>query len=113
MVSLKMSPEEAKAEGYGAPAEIKAPEYPWGTCLTLTNEVARALFPNGLPDVGTEFAITGNVRVKGKNEDEREGEKVRTSIDLQMTDLEVPNAVPEVTVAERLYGSEGPRQAKD
>lgn len=103
MVSLKMTPDEAKAEGFGKPEDIKPPEYPWGTSITITNESAKGLFPNGLPDVGTEFAISGTVRVKGKNEDEREGEKVRTSIELQVTDLDVPNTVPKKSAADTMY----------
>jgi hypothetical protein len=103
MVSLKMTPKEAKAEGFGSPTDIKPPEYPWGTSLTLTNETAKELFPNGLPDVGTEFKISGTVRVKGKNENQQEGEDVRTSIDLQVTDLDVPNTVPKKDAAATLY----------
>ena len=113
MVSLKMTDAEAKAEGYGSPTEAKPPEYPWGTCITLADEVVKALFPDGLPKVGLELDMTGKVRVKGAREDQREGDKTRLSVELQLTDIEIPNGKTVTPMASRLYGEAGPLQSQD
>ena len=113
MVSLKMTPAAAKAEGYGSPEEIKPPEYPWGTRLTINNEAVTALFPKGLPKVGDECAITGKVRVIGVIEEDRQDSPPRLSVDLQVTDLEIPQGEEKPSAASRMYGEDGPRQSKD
>lgn len=66
MISLKMTPAEAKAEGL-VPGEPKPPEYPWGTRLDLVDEVVRQLFPDGLPKVGTKIAIDAFAEVASTN----------------------------------------------
>lgn len=108
MVSLKMSAAEAKAEGYGSPAEIKPPKYPYGTCLHLDNEVAKALFPGGMPTVGQACTVTGNAIVSSVSSSEQEGGKARLSIDLQMTDMDLGGDKP--SAAEKLYGKDGPKK---
>lgn len=114
MVSLKMTTAEARAEGYGSPADVKPPEYPWGTALTLTDEAVKALFPGGLPKVGQEYDIAGRVCVKATREDERQGGEARLSVELQMTDLDIPNAgTDKPSAATTIYGEAGPRQSQD
>jgi hypothetical protein len=109
MVSLKMTPKEAKAEGYGAPAEVPVPEYPWGTVLTLTDEQVKALWPNGPPVKEAVLKLDAAAYVKGISVDDREGQPRRISVDLQVTDIaietdgdkDLPN----------YYGKSGPRQS--
>lgn len=112
MVSLKMSKAEAKAEGYGSPAELKPPEYPWGTRITLVDEVAHALFPK-MPTVGGTVAIEGKAMIASVNIVQQEGGKSRVSIELQLTDLECEDPGEDEGVASKLYGKDGPRKAAD
>jgi hypothetical protein len=102
MVSLKMTDAQAKAEGYGKPEDIKPPEYPWGTRLTVNNDVVKALFPGGMPKIGAEMPVSGKVRVTGVVEEDRQGEPPRLSVDLQMTELDVVRD-EKPNVAERMY----------
>lgn len=109
-VSLKMTPAEAKAEGYGSPAEIKPPEYPWGTVLTLTDEQVKALWPKGLPSTETKLTLDVSAYVKRVSVDEQGGEK-RVSVDLQLTDIATEtDADSDLSAADRLYGKDGPRK---
>jgi hypothetical protein len=86
-VSLKMTKAEASAEGYGSPAEVKTPEYPWATCITLTNEVVKALWPDGLPKVGEELPLDVTAKVAGVSASDQDGGTSRVSVDLQLTDI--------------------------
>lgn len=105
MVSLKMTPAEAKSEGYASPAEMKAPEYPWGTRLTLVDEAAKALFPK-MPVVGSTVAVTGAAIISSVNIVQQEGGDTRVSIELQMTDIDARAVEEKKSAAETLYPSE-------
>lgn len=111
MVSLKMTPAEAKAEGYGAPAEAPAPEYPWGTTLSVIDGTAEALFP-AMPEVGKPVKIAGMAIVTSVNITKREG-KDRFCVELQVTDLEVEAAEAKKGAAESIYGKDGPKKSED
>ena len=115
MVSLKMTKAEAKAEGYGqaVPGESKPPEYPWGTCLTLTDEAVRALFPNGLPKVGDKVALDCMGEIRSTNEVKQDGGASRVSVEIQLTDAEIEEDEDEQpSTASRIYGA-GPRNSED
>jgi hypothetical protein len=107
VISLKMTPAEAKAEGYGAPVDVKPPAYPWGTRITLTDEVAKEMFPDGLPKVGTAIAIDAFATVASCNMTQQEGGETRLSIELQITDIDIEQDVEEKpTPAQTIYGKE-------
>lgn len=89
MVSLKMTPSEAKNEGYGKPEDVPPPSYSWGTVLTLTDEQVTQLWPKGIPDKDTVLTLDVAAYVKNIVTDDREGQPKRTSVDLQVTDVAV------------------------
>jgi hypothetical protein len=92
MVSLKMSKAESAAES----AAGKPPEYPWGTRLTLVDEVAHAIFPE-MPKVGAEMKIVGTAMVASVNIVQQQGGKTRVSVDLQITDIDAAAAKAKAT----------------
>jgi hypothetical protein len=108
-VSLKMTKAEASAEGYGSPAEVKTPEYPWATCITLTNEVVKALWPDGLPKVGEELPLDVTAKVAGVSASDQDGGTSRVSVDLQLTDIEIEDPAETPSAAETIYGADGPK----
>ncbi len=103
MVSLKLTPKEAKAEGYAAPAEPQAPEFPYGTRLEVMDETAKALFPKA-PDVGQVVKIDGLAIVTSINITKQQEGGDRLFICLQVTDLEVKPTEEKKGAAEVLYG---------
>ena len=104
MVSLKMSKAEAKAEGYVSPAaEPTPPEYPWGTRLTLVDEVAKSLFPK-MPTVGAQVAIDGLATVASVNIVQQQGGDTRVSIELQLTDIDLEEPEETTSAASKIYG---------
>lgn len=113
MVSLEMTAEEAREEGYGSPAEAKPPKYPWGTSITLVDEAARGAFPAGIPAVDTECTVIAKVYVKGVNSTEREGGEKCLALDLQFTEIEVHPVAEKPSAAQAIYGESGPRQSED
>ena len=101
-----MSPAEAKAEGYAqaAPATPEPPAYPWGTCLTLTDEAVKALFPGGPPAEKAEVMLEVTAYVKSFNRAEQRDGSFRTSIELQCTDIEMEEPDEDKpSAAETLY----------
>ena len=98
-----MTPAEAKAEGYGKPEDVKPPEYPLGTRLSLTDEVAKALFPK-LPEVGKSVALTGAAEVVSINITQQQGGADRICIELQVTDLDATEVETKKSASETIYG---------
>ena len=105
MVSLKMTQAEAKAEGYTATPSV--PEYPWGTSLTLVDEVAKALFPE-MPQVGGSVSLDAMATVSYVNIVQQQDGKSRVSIELQLTDLEIEEPEEDKpSPAQVMYGTKG------
>lgn len=103
MKNLKLS-EKKKEELSATEAASDAPQYPWGTRISLEEEQI-ALFPE-LQDVsvGDEMEATIRVRVKSvsENESEEGGKKSRYQrVELQITDMEFP--ADKSVDAEKLY----------
>lgn len=111
-ISLKMTPKEAKAEGFGKPEDVKPPAYPWGTAITLTDEQVKGLWPNGVPEKETKLELDVAAYVKGINLDDREGGEKRVEVTLQLTDIALETD-PDSDLAARMYGKDGPQQSKD
>lgn len=84
---------------------MDAPEYPWGTEISLDTEQVEK-FPE-LKDVsaGDELMAVIKVRVKRIQEsetDDASGKEKRHSVDLQITDMDFDTA-PAPVDAEKLY----------
>lgn len=104
-ISLKMTPTEAKAEGYGAPPEIKPPEFTWGSSISLTPEQTKGLFPGGIPQVKTVLKLDVSAIVDGLNVDRQDTSKV--AVDLQFTDIAIETE-PDRDL--NYYGDAGPKK---
>lgn len=92
MVSLKMTPKEAKAEFGGdmgsPPSKPSLPKYPYGTKLTLETEALDKLgCAPGDFKVGQVLELTARVEVVGTSTRERQGGVDRNEVELQFTDV--------------------------
>lgn len=92
MKSLKLSKKKKEEEMSAVEAVNDAPQYPWGTRLSLEEEQV-GKFPE-LKDVsvGDELTAVIKVRVKRVEESASEGDggqkHTRQSVELQVTDME-------------------------
>jgi hypothetical protein len=85
LVSLELSPQEAKAETIEA-RETEKPKYPYGTCLYLDEEALAKLGVKELPDVGSMLHIMAVGKVTGTSEREYEGGSHKT-LDVQIVEM--------------------------
>lgn len=110
MPNLALSPEEAKKE-YGdccvSPEGENLPKYPYGLSLYLDDDTLKKLGITDLPKVGTSMPATITVTVTGTSQratqSSKEGEQMRTCVDLQITDMDI--TTPTKSAADVLYGS--------
>lgn len=65
------------------------PKYPWGLAIRLEQAELDKLGLAGLPTVGQRLQILATVEVTGVNSNQVTGEKPRTSVALQITDLQM------------------------
>ncbi|HDR9176332.1 TPA: hypothetical protein QDB23_003580 [Burkholderia vietnamiensis] len=89
LVSMKLTPDEAKteaAEGTGMAAPEDQPAYPCGLTIYLDDEVLAKLGLSMLPDVGTPMTLTARVEVCSKSQYQNQ-EGTDTSLSLQITDM--------------------------
>ena len=107
MISLKLTPEEAKGETLLAePEPGDAPAYPCGTTLYLDDDTLLKLGISELPPVGTKFTLTAIVEVTGNNARENQ-EGRESSLDLQITDMELGAAqTNDADRAKRIYDAD-------
>jgi len=109
MANLAMTPEEAKSE-YGAePTDSDLPRYPYGLSIYLDDDTLKKLGITDLPKVGTSMPATITVTVTGTSQratqSNKEGEQMRTCVDLQITDMDI--TMPTKSAADVLYGAKG------
>ena len=103
-VSLKRTAADRAEEKKEMTAEYKPPEYDYGTCLSLDQDMLKKL---GLDvsklAVGDKFNIAGAASVKAVSMSDREGGKARTSLELQITDLGVEKQQSVKKLASSMY----------
>lgn len=103
MTSMKMSKKEAKAENSG---EMDQPEYPYGLSLHLDDEALSKLGMKTLPTIDTTMSLNAKVKVTEVTEHSQSGEKkMRRSVSLQITDMELYPEGKEKSKEEALYGN--------
>jgi hypothetical protein len=85
-VNLKLDP--ASKRTLMEPAQPEPPQYPWGTRLTLDDEVLKKLGLDKLPEVGAELVVYGMAKAVAVRSDATEHGGSR-SVELQITDLSV------------------------
>lgn len=84
MVSLKLSPTEAKDQ---VALDYKPPAYPWGTQLDLSDDALTALGWDKLPEVGTTLEMMATVKVCRVSANDSEEGGPNRCVCLQITDL--------------------------
>lgn len=105
LVSMKMSPEEAKE--YGAIDMGEAPQYPYGLSIDLDDDALEKLGITALPKVGSEMMITAKCVVKSVSSNQMQGGDAESRVCLQITDMDVgqtENAQND-NRASKLYGN--------
>ena len=103
MVNMKHSREEA--EKYVEPEVGDEPQYPYGLCINLHADELAKLGITSLPAVGTEMTLMARVFVKSTSAYQSQGGESNTSMDLQITDMELGSANTSSSAAEALYGN--------
>jgi hypothetical protein len=89
-----------------AGAEDEGPEYPYGLCIDLNDEVLAKLGITDLPKTGTEYLLTAQCVVKSVSENQMQGEKPMRSMCLQITDASLGSAGKGKTTVQILYGDD-------
>lgn len=107
MANLAMSAEEAKKEYGCEPSDTdNLPKYPYGLSIYLDDDTLKKLGITDLPKVGTSIPATITVTVTGTSQratqSGKEGENMRTCVDLQITDMDI--TMPSKSAADVLYG---------
>lgn len=87
-----MSKAEAKEECGGVPADDDLPKYPYGLALYLDDETLAKLGITDLPKVGSTMQAQITVTITGTSQratqSSKEGESLRTCVDMQITDMD-------------------------
>lgn len=107
MISMKLTPAEAKGETYlSDPEPSDLPEYPYGLTICLDDEALAKLGITDMPSVGTAMQLTALVEVCSVSQYENQSGADK-SLSLQITDMELAagNGEPKPDIANRIYGS--------
>lgn len=104
MTNLAMTKEEAKKEYGIEPNDAdNLPKYPYGLSIHLDDDTLAKLGITDLPKVGTSMLAQITVTVTGTSQratqSGKEGETMRTCVDLQITDMDLaPESKPAADV---------------
>lgn len=103
---INMQQTAAEAKEYTEPSIADAPKYPWGLCITLSNDSLKKLGVKAMPAAGTVVTIVAKAEVAGTRETQTQGGETESSMDLQITDMQVDGLDVDVLgrAAEMLYG---------
>lgn len=111
MISLKLTPAEAKAETMmGDPDETQGPEYPYGLTICIDDDTLSKLGidPANLPKIGAVFSIEAKAEVCSTSQYANQG-GADTSMSLQITDMSLSSTDDASSrssddIASKLYG---------
>jgi hypothetical protein len=104
MISMKLTPAEAKAETFlGEQDEL--PEYPYGLTICIDDDMLAKLGITDLPPVGTKFRIEALAEVCSTSQYANQS-GADQSMSLQITDMELAAGNTEIKpdIANRIYG---------
>lgn len=103
---INMENTQQEAQQMVSPTKDEAPKYPWGLCITLSDDSLDKLGVKALPSVGTEVTIVAKATVSRTSENATEGDGANSSMDLQITDMQIDGLDQDVfgRAAEMLYG---------
>lgn len=91
MISMKLTPEEAKQENGMDAVAGEQRAYPYGLCLSLDDETLTKLGLSQPPAVGTRMVLHALVEVTTTSQYENQDGK-DLSVSLQVTDMELADA---------------------
>ena len=105
LINMENTPQEAQAQVGLTPA-ADAPKYPWGLEINLNDDSLDKLGVKSLPAVGTEVTIVAKATVSSTSERATEGEGACSSMNLQITDLQIDGLEKDLfgRAADMLYG---------
>lgn len=103
LISMENTQQEANAQ---VSPTADAPKYPWGLSICLNDDSLEKLGVKSLPAVGTEVTIVAKATVSGTSENATENDGTRSSMDLQITDMQLDGLDGDLfgRAAEMLYG---------
>ena len=106
LTNMQLSTEEAKTEDGAPDAAENGPRYPYGLCLYLDKDSMEKLGITDLPEVGASISIIARADVTSISARKSQGGEDSKSIDLQITDLSIGGAGPDLMTksAKMLYG---------
>jgi hypothetical protein len=107
MISMKLTPAEAKQEAGIAPMDAEQPAYPYGLTICLDDEALAKLGITSMPDVGTPFTLTARVEVCSTSQYQNQDGADR-NLSLQITDMELgppPSTQTPEERAAKFYGA--------
>lgn len=104
MVSMKLSPKDAKAETAFPMGKDKGPKYPYCLKLYLDDETLKKLKLDGGLKAGTVVMLEGKAEVTGYSMRESQGGNDQ-SLELQITDLMATPEEAETGLAAKMYSN--------
>lgn len=104
LINMENTP--AEAQQMINPSATDAPKYPWGLEICLNDDSLAKLGIKTMPAVGTEVTIVAKATVAATRESATEGDGTHSSMDLQITDMQVDGLDKDLfgRAAELLYG---------
>lgn len=103
MKSMMLSEKDLKEEMIEEGSIMEKTRYPYGLCIHIDDEMFSRLEVKEIPKVGDEFMILAKAVVKGVRK-ELNSEISDTSMDLQITDMDLKKEKKEKDTATELYG---------
>lgn len=104
LISMKLSPAEAKTEAAPDPTP---PSYPYGLSLYLDEEALGKLGLDDLPKAGAAMAVQAEAVVTSVSSSQRSDGTTSRSLNLQITALALGPKTPPKGAAEALYEGGG------
>lgn len=108
MVDMTLSKEEAKEESGCIAPDGDMPRYPYGLSLCLDDETLQKLGITTLPAIGAEMTLNARVKitsVRSRETQDEKGNESESSVDMQITAMEVNTEQQEQSAAAVLYGA--------
>lgn len=111
LIDMQLDRKEAQEEAGASPSD-NLPKYPYGLCIYLDDETLEKLGLTQLPKVGTTLQLTAMVKVTGTRSHEIQTEKesgepdenTSSSVDMQITAMELSAGQTQQSAASMLYG---------
>jgi hypothetical protein len=112
LIDMQLDRKEAQEEVGASLRSDNLPKYPYGLCIYLDDETLEKLGLTQLPKVGTTLQLMAMVKVTGTRSHEIQTEKesgepeenTSSSVDMQITAMELSAGQTQQSAASMLYG---------